>query len=130
MVHEQIPVDFVSGTADDVTEPSERGHTQSEELPEWSGIPASKAGDLHSRVDPLGPQLIKPDDPEKDKFFNEEVIRKMKEYLVLGTVSGVFVGISNVMQKEIFGVVSPNAYVLTPPLPANIFNWRGFTNLF
>lgn len=126
MVHdEEIPGDSVSGTAEDVTEASERGHTQPEELPQWSGRPASKAWDLHPRVDPVEPQLINAGDPEKDKFFNEEVIRKMKEYLVLGSIYGVFVGISNGMQKEIMGTVSPNAYVfasfLPPPL-ANILN--------
>jgi hypothetical protein len=108
----EMRVDLVTG-AEDVTEASERGHTQSEELPELLSRP-STAGHLHSRLDPI------PDaeDPETKKFFNKELNRRMKEYLVLGLVAGVFVGISNGVQKEIFGTESPGAYVFTsPPSP-------------
>ena len=99
----EMRVDSVTA-AEDVTEASERGHTQSEELPEWLGRP-STVGHLHSRLDP------EDEDPEKNKFFNKELIRRMKEYFVLGAVSGVFMGIANGMQREIYGTVSPGAYV-------------------
>ncbi|KAF8493952.1 hypothetical protein F5888DRAFT_1720859 [Russula emetica] len=102
----EMHVDLVTG-AEDVTEASERGHTQLEELPEWSERP-STAGHLHSRVDPI-PGAV---DPETQKFFNKELKRRMKEYLVLGTVAGIFVGISNGIQKEILGTVSPGASML------------------
>ena len=114
----EMRVDLVTG-AEDVTEASERGHTQSEELPEFLGRP-STAGHLHSRLDPI------PDaeDPETKKFFNKELNRRMKEYLVLGLVAGVFVGISNGVQKEIFGTESPGAYVLPllPPPSCQLLN--------
>jgi len=106
-----------------VTEASERGYTQSKELPDWLGRP-STAGHLDSR-DIIGPTSFNkgPGDPaEKEKFFNEELIRRMKEYLVLGAVAGVFTGIANGVQRQIFGTVSPGAYVFTFtsfPHPAN-----------
>ncbi|KAF8493951.1 hypothetical protein F5888DRAFT_700631 [Russula emetica] len=80
----EMRIDLMTG-AEDVTEALERGHTQPEELPEWSGRP-STAGHLHSRMDPL-----------------------LMEYLVLETIDGVFSGISNGVQDEIAGTVSPNA---------------------
>ena len=108
----QMRVDLVTGP-EDVKVALERGHTQWEELPEVWGRP-STAGHLHSRLDPIPGA----EDLEKNKFFNKELLRRMKEYLVLGLVSGVFVGIANGAQKEIFGTVSPGAYVFTsPPSP-------------
>jgi hypothetical protein len=123
MMHE-MRVDSVTG-AEDVTEASERGHTQSEELPEWLVGP-STTGPLHSRVDPIpvidGALPTEPEDPDSKKFFSKELIRRMKEYFVLGAVAGVFVGLSNGMQKQIFGAVSPGAYVFTsPPWVTNVF---------
>jgi hypothetical protein len=44
-----------------------------------------------------------PEDPENKSFFNKELTRKMKEYLVLGTIAGVFTGVADGMQKEILG---------------------------
>ena len=105
-------VDLVTG-ASDVTEASERGHTQSEELPELLGRP-STAGHLHSRLDPI-PEA---EDPEGNKFFNKELNRKLKEYLVLGVIAGAFTGVASGIQKQILGTVSPGAYVIffTSPL--------------
>ncbi|KAF8493950.1 hypothetical protein F5888DRAFT_1720839 [Russula emetica] len=99
----EMRVDLMTG-AEDVTEASEKGNSESEELPEWSERP-STAGHLHSRLDPLPGA----EDPETKKFFNKEMNRKLKEYLVLGTVAGIFVGLSNGIQKEILGTVSPGA---------------------
>jgi len=48
---------------------------------------------------------------EAAKFFNKELTRKMKEYLVLGFVAGAFTGVTNAIQKQIMGTVSPGAYV-------------------
>jgi hypothetical protein len=117
----EMRVDLVTG-AEGVTEASERGHTQSEELPEWLGGP-STAGHLQSRFDVASAQSLNEraglKDPEADKFFNEEMTRKMKEYFILGSLAGVFTGVANGMQKEIIGTVSPNAYVLiSPPSPS------------
>jgi len=109
----ETSVDLVTGV-EDVTEASERGYTQSEELPDWLGRP-STAGHLDSR-DIIGPTSFnnRPGDPAEDgKFFNKELTRKMKEYLVLGAIAGVFTGIANGIQKQIFGTVSPGAYVFT-----------------
>jgi hypothetical protein len=113
----EMRVDLVAG-AEDMTEASERGHTQLEELPEWLVGP-STTGPLHSRVDPV--------DPEANKFFSKELTRRMKEYFVLGAVASVFVGLSNAVQKEILGTVSPGAYVFTsPPFPLlPTLKWRG-----
>jgi hypothetical protein len=115
----EMRVDLVT-RAEDVTEASERGHTQSEELPEWSGSP-STAGHLHSRRDIPAAQsaTTSAEDPEKKKFFNKELNRRMKEYLVLGIVAGVFVGFANGIQKQIMGTEAPGAYVFTsPPSPS------------
>jgi len=126
---QEVCVDLVTGA-------EERGHTQSE-LPEWLGRP-STAGHLHSRFDIISSQSFNhgstvPDDPEKAKFFNKELNRRMKEYFVLGAISGVFVGLAQGIQKQISGTVSPGAYVFLyisslPVLPT--LEWRGFTNLF
>lgn len=110
----------LAAEAEGVTEASERGHTQSGESPEWSGRP-STAGHLHSRFDIASAQSLNeradPVDPA-DKFFSPELIRRMKEYFILGGIAGVFMGIGNGIQKEIMGTVSPNAYVFSyiPPL--------------
>ena len=94
-------IDSVTG-AEDMTEVSEA-------LPEWLGR-SSTAGHLHSRFDMAAAQSFKyPDGPDENKFFNKELNRKMKEYLVLGSIAGVFTGIANGIQKEILGTVSPNA---------------------
>jgi hypothetical protein len=107
-------VDLVTG-AEDVTEASEREHTQSGVLLELLGRP-STAGHLQSRFDLIPARSfnteslsIDSEDPEGKKFFNEELIRKMKEYLVLGTIAGIFTGVANGIQKEILGTVSPGA---------------------
>jgi hypothetical protein len=105
----EMRVDLVT-PAEDVTEASERGHTQSEELPEWLGRP-STAGHLHSRLDPPAQAV----DPDENKFFSKELIRKMKEYFILGSIAGTFIGVGNAIQKEDFGTVSPGAYVFFYP---------------
>jgi hypothetical protein len=81
-----------------------------EELDERSGRPPT-TGHLHSRLD----DIVVPaaENLDENKFFSKEMIRKIKEYLVLGTVYGIFVGISNGAQKEIAGTVAPGAYVFT-----------------
>ena len=58
----------------------------------------STAKHLHSRVD-----------PEDTKFFNKKLNRKMKEYFLLGAISGVFSGITTGAEMEITGSVSPGA---------------------
>ena len=57
---------------------------------------------------------------EADKFFNDELKQKMKDYVILGTIAGVSIGLLNGVQKEIMGTISPGAYVsaLFPPSPA------------
>ena len=117
---DEMPVDLVTG-AEDMTEASERGHTQSEVLPELLGRPSmSTAGNLHSRFDLIPAQSFNyPADRESRKFFNQELNRKLKEYLILGTIAGIFTGVANGMQKQILGTVSPGAYVFTsPPSPS------------
>ena len=119
----EMRIDLVTGV-EDVTEVSERGQMQSEELPELLGRPLT-AGHLHSRDIPGA------EDPKTKKFFNKELIRRMKEYFVLGAVAGVFIGIANGAQKEIFGMVSPGAYVFTsPPSPLLPTPEWHVTNLF
>ncbi len=114
---DETPVDLVTG-AEDVTEALEREHTQSGVLPELLGRP-STAGHLQSRFDLIPAQSFNyPADRENNKFFNKELTRKMKEYLVLGAIAGIFTGVANGMQKEILGTVSPGAYVFLPLLPA------------
>lgn len=54
--------------------------------------------------------------PEVDKFFNDELKQKMKEFAVLGTAAGVSTGLINGVQNEIMGTISPGAYV-SPLLP-------------
>jgi hypothetical protein len=116
--------DLVTG-AEDMMEASERGHTQSEELPESLGRP-STAEHLQSRFDIIPAQSFKyPEDQENKKFFNKELTRKMKEYVVLGTIAGVFTGVANGMQKEIMGTVSPGAYVFTSLPLLRTLEWRG-----
>ena len=92
----EMRVDLVTGAEDT------KGHTQSE-LPEWLGTLTTRH--LHSRLDP------EPEDPETKKFFNKVLIRKLKEYLILGTIAGAFIGVANGIQKQIAGTVSPDAYV-------------------
>jgi len=105
---DETRVDLVTG-AEDVTEASERGHTQSWALPELLGRP-STAGHLQSRIDPIPAESSNlPEDPEIGKFLTKELIRKMKEYLVLGTIAGIFTGVANGIQKQILGTVSPGA---------------------
>ena len=108
---DEMHVDLMTGA-------EERGHTQSEELPEWLGRPSTTVP-LRSRLDPIpldhGTLSTDPEDLEAKKFFNKELIRRMKEYFVLGGVAGIFVGISNGIQKEISGTVSPGACVFTSP---------------
>lgn len=95
----EMRVDLVTGAEG----AEERGHAQSRELPEWLERPSTAEHHLHPRFDPR--------DLESRKFFSAELNRKMKEYLVLGAIAGVFTGIANGMQKQILGSVSPNAYV-------------------
>lgn len=115
----KMRVDLVT-EAEGVTGSSERGHTQSEGMPEWVGGP-STAGHLQSRFDMAAAQSFEHrGDPEDQKFFNKELNRKMKEYLVLGAIAGVFTGVANGIQKEILGTVSPGAYVLPLSPPANV----------
>jgi hypothetical protein len=101
---DETRINLVTGAAD-VTEASERGYTRSEESPErWGRL--STTGNLHSRVDPI----VVPDAAaEEKKFFSKEMNRKLKEYLVLGSVAGVVLGVTNSIQKEIMGTLSPGA---------------------
>jgi hypothetical protein len=123
-VHE-VRVDLVTG-AEDAAGVSETGHTQSEEFPELLGRP-STAGPLHTRVDIMpiipAPESGSASNPDNDKFFSKELIRRMKEYLILGGIAGVFVGLANSAQKDIAGKLDNGAYVifhLSPILsPAN-----------
>lgn len=110
MLHE-IRVDSVTGA----DEASEGGHTHSGELPEWLRRPLT-AGNSHSGFDIPGVHSFNSrDDPVSVKFFNEKMNKKYKKYLLLGVIDGVLTGISNGMIDEIFGTVSPNAYVFTSP---------------
>jgi hypothetical protein len=68
------------------------------------------AGHLHSRDIPGA------EDPEAKKFFNNELNRKLKEYLILGAIAGIVTGFANGIQKQILGTLSPGAYVITSPL--------------
>ena len=111
-----------SGTTrsgEDVTtmeEVSEKVHTQQsdeeeeEEFPEWQGGHPSIDGRLHLRFNIA--RRTYSSDPAQDKFLNDEMTRKLKEYIILGAIAGSMTGIANAMQKEIIGTVSPNAYVL------------------
>ena len=60
--------------------------------------------------------------PEAEKFFNDELMAKIKDYAILGTVAGISTGIITATQKEIMGTISPGAYVsaLFPPFLADI----------
>jgi hypothetical protein len=127
----------LAAEAEGVTEASERGHTQSEELPEWSGRP-STAGHLHSRFDiALAQSLNERADPvdPADKFFSPELIRRMKEYFILGSIAGLFIGVGNGIQKEVMGTVAPGAYVFLlffiyiPPLLLPTLEWRMSTQI-
>jgi hypothetical protein len=121
-------VDSVAG-AEGVEEASETSHTQPEVSPEWSEGPPT-AGHLVPRFDLIpaqsfskGSLSIDPDDPEGEKFFNKELNRKLREYLILGTVAGLFTGVANGIQKEIMGTEDPGAYVFTSlPLPCHHSN--------
>lgn len=117
MLH-KIRVDSVTGA-----DASEGGHAHSGELPEWLGRPQT-AGHSHSRFDIPGVQSFNSrDDPISVKFFNEHMSRKYKKYLLLGVIDGVLTGISNSMIDEIFGTVSPNAYVFTSPPHLRTLEW-------
>jgi hypothetical protein len=61
--------------------------------------------------------------PEADKFFTDELMAKIKDYSILGTVAGFASGLITSVQKEIMGTISPGAYVsaLFPPSPADIY---------
>ena len=144
--------DLVTGGAEGVAEAApEMGHmTRSEEEEEEPSEMlgrTSRAGHLQSRFDLIPAQSFNtgslstdPEDPEGKKFFNKELNRKLKEYLVLGSIAGIFTGVANGIQKQIAGTLSPYAYVyfffffyfLPPPPhpPANIFEWRGFNKTY
>jgi hypothetical protein len=96
--------------ARDVTETSDSGHTQSEELPKRSGRPPT-AGHLYSRLDPL-PEAEADEDPETKKFVNKELEWEFKEALVLGGVGSIISIIAYGVQSKIWANVSPGAYVL------------------
>jgi hypothetical protein len=110
----EVRVDLVTGVPD-VSDVSEMGYTQSEELPESLGRP-STAGPLQSR-DLIPAASFSDashfDDLEDNKFFSKELNRKLKEYLILGSIAGLFTGVANGIQKQIMGTVSPNAYVIS-----------------
>lgn len=110
---DEMRIDLVT-EAEDMTEASKA-------LPKWLGR-SSTAGHLHSRFDMAAAQSFNyPDNPKENKFFSEELNRKLKEYLILGSIAGVFTGVANGIQKEVIGTVSPDAYVLPllHPRPAN-----------
>jgi len=52
-----------------------------------------------------------PAEPAREKFLSDHLKAKMKDYAVLGLVTGVFDGISNSLSSEIQGTVAPAAYV-------------------
>jgi len=129
----EVRADLVTG-AEGVTQgASEKPHTPSEELskllerrstgqdpPEPSNsvievrhTTPTQRTKLAPRADPLLMEPVRLEDPEATKFFNEELKRKMKEYVVLGTIAGIFAGFANGIQKQIMGTVSPGAYVFT-----------------
>jgi hypothetical protein len=62
-------------------------------------------------------------DPDAEKFFSKELNRKLKEYLILGSIAGFVTGVANGIQKQILGTLSPGAYVIfylsSPSHPAN-----------
>ena len=109
-----------------MTEAEERGHTQSEELPEWLGRPSTTVP-LRSRLDPIpvpdGTPSTDPADPDEKKFFSKEMMKEVKEYFLLGGVYGVVAGITIGIQREISGEVSPGAYVFTSPCPLPSNTW-------
>jgi hypothetical protein len=61
--------------------------------------------------------------PKADEFFNKELMGKIKDYSILGTIAGVASGVISSIQKQIIGTISPGAYVsaLFPPSPADIY---------
>ena len=102
-----------------VAEVSEMGHAQSSssssssssEPPESSRRPSAL---LQSRIDFIPAASFSKDskEPDEDRFFSEELKRKLKEYLILGSIAGVFTGVANGVQKEMMGTVSPGVYVI------------------
>jgi hypothetical protein len=114
-------VNLVTG-AKEVTESTERGYTQSEELPERLGR-LSTTGNLHARLDLIVISDAAAEDSESKKFFSKQLNRKLKKYLMLGTLGGVISGITTGVQDEIMGTLSPNAYVFTfLPYPSPLAN--------
>jgi hypothetical protein len=81
-------------------------------LPPVSEAPLSSAESVASAPTVQGEEKGKMEpSPNFEKFFTEEMMQKVKDYAVLGTVAGVSTGIINAWQKEIMGTVSPGAYV-------------------
>ena len=75
------------------------------------------------------------DSAEKEKFFNEELIRRIKKYLVLGAVAGVFTGIANGgAEADLwYGVswrVRPYLFLLPPSCQRLNSLWRGSQTCF
>ena len=61
--------------------------------------------------------------PKADEFFNPELMGRIKDYSILGSIAGVASGLIASIQKQIVGTISPGAYVsaLFPPSPADIY---------
>jgi hypothetical protein len=81
------------------------------------GIAPTSTRPSHASVDDVVPTVSAPksdiaEDLEKNKFFNLEMNRKVKEYVILGSLAGLFMGVANGVQKEIMGTMAPSAYVI------------------
>lgn len=57
-----------------------------------------------------------------DKFLDNALREKIWRYTILGSIAGISGGLLSGLQKDIFGTISPGAYVSTlfPSTPADI----------
>jgi hypothetical protein len=57
-----------------------------------------------------------------NRFFDEALRQRIFAYTILGSIAGISAGLINGVQKDIFGTISPGAYVSTllPSTPADI----------
>ena len=94
--------------------------------PEWTPVteivPASPSNQFSSVGSHDVENAASEAAPKAEKFFSEEMMQKIKDYSVLGTVAGISTGIITAAQKEIMGTVAPGAYVsaLFPSFLADI----------
>jgi hypothetical protein len=94
-------------TSDETTPPESRP-------PPSAALPEPNKGTTES-AQPVHP--APPAEKVNPKFFTDELKGRMKDYLVLGTVYGIYTGTMNAIQKEIQGTISPGAYVPISSLP-------------